>query len=536
MRSPVSRIAATIIFVIALGGVALWFHGSGATYALADFIQPIIDAKSATCKTTVEIQGMPSQTGEMMVSGPGRFRQTMPGNGVMIWDLDKEKELSLDTVRKQAVLLDIANMPKEKKEEQNMFARLQSELRETKEKPGVKREPLGEKEIGGHRAIGYRITDRLQVIELWGDPKTGLPIRAEWKAAMFPNMKMILSDFAFNVKLDESLFSVVPPPGYTTETMHVNAAPGTEKELIATFRQYSELTGGALPESLDMPGTVYGQAFKNLIGKITAENMKKGPKEPTPQQKREIMDATATFAHGVTFVLSLPADTDAHYAGKGVSKGTPDRPIFWYKPTGAKKYRVIYADLSVREADTAPNVPNAKPVAGQPGYTTPKPNPNPATSPEDFNIALRASAQSNKGMFPDKLGRNEIMMGIGAEMDKAMDEIAAKYGGKKALREKYGRTIPPAIMTELSKAGMPFMDRAMRGMAFYEALTAENHAHYAGKGVKLDTPDRPIFWYKPAGAEKYRVIYAKLSVRDVAVAPNLPDAQPVPAAGDSTKK
>ena len=62
------------------------------------------------------------------------------------------------------------------------------------------------------------------------------------------------------------------------------------------------------------------------------------------------------------------------------------------------------------------------------------------------------------------------------------------------------------------------MDRAMRGVAFYEALTAENHAHYAGKGVKLDTPNRPIFWYKPSGAEKYRVIYADLAVRDVAIA------------------
>lgn len=139
-------------------------------------------------------------------------------------------------------------------------------------------------------------------------------------------------------------------------------------------------------------------------------------------------------------------------------------------------------------------------------------------------------------MFPDKLGRNEIMMGIGAEMDKAMDAIAAKYGGKKSLREKYGRTIPPAIMTEFSKASEPFMDRAMRGVAFYEALTAENHAHYAGKGVKLGTPDRPIFWYKPTGAEKYRVIYADLAVRDITVAPNLPNAQPVPAAAGSTKK
>ncbi len=40
-------------------------------------------------------------------------------------------------------------------------------------------------------------------------------------------------------------------------------------------------------------------------------------------------------------------------------------------------------------------------------------------------------------------------------------------------------------------------------------------SHYAGKDVKLDTPDRPIFWYKPTGADKYRVIHADLSVKDM---------------------
>ena len=34
----------------------------------------------------------------------------------------------------------------------------------------------------------------------------------------------------------------------------------------------------------------------------------------------------------------------------------------WYRPKDAKKYRLIYADLSVREADAAPTVPNAQPL------------------------------------------------------------------------------------------------------------------------------------------------------------------------------
>ena len=49
------------------------------------------------------------------------------------------------------------------------------------------------------------------------------------------------------------------------------------------------------------------------------------------------------------FFASLKPENDRHYAGGGVKIGTPDRPILWYKPTGAEKYRVIYADLSVKE-------------------------------------------------------------------------------------------------------------------------------------------------------------------------------------------
>ena len=52
---------------------------------------------------------------------------------------------------------------------------------------------------------------------------------------------------------------------------------------------------------------------------------------------------------GILFYMSLKPENDAHYAGGGVKLGTPNRPIFWYKPTGAKQFRVIYADLHVKE-------------------------------------------------------------------------------------------------------------------------------------------------------------------------------------------
>ena len=52
MRSPVSRISAAAILVLAIGGIAVWFHGGGTTPAFADFIEPILSAKTVTFKTT----------------------------------------------------------------------------------------------------------------------------------------------------------------------------------------------------------------------------------------------------------------------------------------------------------------------------------------------------------------------------------------------------------------------------------------------------------------------------------------------------
>jgi hypothetical protein len=42
-----------------------------------------------------------------------------------------------------------------------------------------------------------------------------------------------------------------------------------------------------------------------------------------------------------------------HYNGAGVKLDTPGRPIFWYSPARNGRYRVIYADLSIKEVGEA---------------------------------------------------------------------------------------------------------------------------------------------------------------------------------------
>ena len=57
MRSPVSRVTAAAILVLAIGGVALWFHAGGAVPAFADFLKPILEARTVKYKCTTERAG-----------------------------------------------------------------------------------------------------------------------------------------------------------------------------------------------------------------------------------------------------------------------------------------------------------------------------------------------------------------------------------------------------------------------------------------------------------------------------------------------
>jgi hypothetical protein len=86
---------------------------------------------------------------------------------------------------------------------------------------------------------------------------------------------------------------------------------------------------------------------------FTSDRMQK------PGGKQELAETQAKLQPGLIFRVQLPPEADAHYAGKGVSLGAADTPIFWYRPKDSETYRVIYADLSVREADAPPNAPNA---------------------------------------------------------------------------------------------------------------------------------------------------------------------------------
>jgi outer membrane lipoprotein-sorting protein len=360
MRSTASRISAAAILALAIGGIAVWFHGGGTTPAFANFIEPILVAKTVTFKTTFEGEGQKITGKVMATASPQRMRLEQE-KMVTITD-DMGNNLTLLPTEKVAIVTTLANVPKEKRPK-TIFFELQSQLADARDQPDWIRQSLGEKVIDGRSLVGYRLTGHGMICDVWGDSKTGMPVRIEKSAPSNPNMKpMICSDFVFDADLKESLFSLEPPAGYKVQKQTVDVSPAEEKDLVETLRRYAQLRGGALPDQLDV------MAFTKLFQEDWAKSHPIKDRPPNDEERQEQLNGILKFVRGLSFAFEqLPREADAHYAGKGVKVGAADTPVFWYRAGDAKKYRIIDADLSAREADAAPSVPNAQPVVSASG-------------------------------------------------------------------------------------------------------------------------------------------------------------------------
>ncbi len=208
---------------------------------------------------------------------------------------------------------------------------------------------LGEKEIDGHKALGYRCESLFGSATLWGDPATGLPLEMESVFSGEPRVAVTMSDFKLDMQLDEALFDTTPPEGYKVQSFDVDASPYKEEDVVKFLRLAAEWTDGAFPDQLNMAA----------IQKLIMGHAIEGGKDKLEERMGALMQSSNALGRGAAFVAQLPTSANAHYAGKGAKLDEPDRPVFWYKPAGEQKYHVIYADLSVQEQATPPEVPGA---------------------------------------------------------------------------------------------------------------------------------------------------------------------------------
>lgn len=346
MKSGVTKLAVAALIVLAAALALYTFTGPGATNVYAQVVDRLHNAHTLTYsivnKTGVE--SMPTVRTQIAFKEPGHLRTSTADGFVTIVHASggEVKGLNLIPLQSKYNTFEFSNAPD--KHDAGPYVSLEK-LRAL---PNQADEALGQKPIDGRILEGYRVRETDTTTTVWVDPKTGEPARVEMEFPAAPGMNMILSDFRFDVQLDDSLFSLEPPAGY--EPMGVglqaNVDEVAERDLIEFLRLWSNWT-----VDHTFPPTISGTEIMTITFQMAREGKFVGPVAPGYETNQQ-----QVMYDGMLFIGKLPRGT-WRYAGQNVPFGDPQTPILWYRPEGSSTYRVIYADLHV--ADVAPeDLPN----------------------------------------------------------------------------------------------------------------------------------------------------------------------------------
>jgi hypothetical protein len=251
---------------------------------------------------------------------------------ILIIDLNSAKMLTLDPESRTAVYIDIQGPLQEGTK--NFLEFVRKVVTDLKDMPAEK---LGQRDIDGRKAIGFLARDPNVKLTIWADAQTALPIRIE---LLFGQTLYILKNIEFDVPVDESLVSMEPPVGYTLSAKQFDMTQFTEQDFITVLRLWAEhILGGSFPQSLSVG---------DLMSQTPVIGEKIGQLNISDEAKTQL---GMTMGRGFVFFQQLePNGATWHYAGSGVKLGDAGKAIFWYQPKGSQTYRVIYGDLSVKDA------------------------------------------------------------------------------------------------------------------------------------------------------------------------------------------
>jgi hypothetical protein len=337
MKSKIVKLAAAAVIIIA-AFIALYPFTSG-TPTFAQVIQPILNAQTAVFDIIIGDEAASGPVIHDMVMG-SKIRRTLSNmpDVVSIIDLETGKILSLDSKKKEATYIDLKGLPSIP----NYMEKLRNLIAKLQQVPEFKVEELGQQDIAGQRLIGFRAKHPKIEITIWADPVTALPVRIE---QMEGQMKVICKNMQFDVPMEESLFSMDIPEGYTLQQTELDLLGSTEQDFIEGLRIQAEVLGdGQFPDSV---------AVEDFIKQAPEIDKKM---EKLGLSKEEQNELGIKLSKHLLFIRFFKGEGQWHYAGKGVKLGDANTAIFWYQPKDSETYRVIYGDLSVK--DVAPeNLP-----------------------------------------------------------------------------------------------------------------------------------------------------------------------------------
>jgi hypothetical protein len=376
--SGLSRLALGAAVLLAVGAGIFWYAVDGNHgIALAAALEKARNAESATWKTEIYSHKFNKDetyrwrsTGLEICSfkAPGRYRIVGYGDDGQPWRVVTDDQvrgirLELRLASKTATLKHYGAMPESRLKQANVCGRLGLLQKELTWDPKPK--PLGKREMDGHHVVGFRVVlfpdDKA---DIWIDAKTGTIVRYYSPSADLydsendPAAKnkpldsyygeaikgSVKKDIVWDAPMDDELFSVTPPPGYQVTV--IKRREVTEKDFLHWLGIVARYNKHTFPDEPTLPADI-----DEVVALEAKPAEQRTPEETKILRSLGCIPGREETEHGrplSRFILFTAVDT-WHYQGQGVILGDADAVICWYRPKGAKDFRVVYGDLSVRD-------------------------------------------------------------------------------------------------------------------------------------------------------------------------------------------
>jgi outer membrane lipoprotein-sorting protein len=157
----------------------------------------------------------------------------------------------------------------------------------------------------------------------------------------------IQHDIIYDADLDESIFSLEPPEGYTVKTVETKRRiQVTEKEMIEYLGIMADYNNKTFPDQLSP--YIFTTDRTNKIWE-KAEGERTAAEQKFIETESYYMGIGLTVKPTYLFVKDHTVKDSFRYIGKGAKLGDKERIVCWYKLKGSNTYRAVYGDLSVRD-------------------------------------------------------------------------------------------------------------------------------------------------------------------------------------------
>lgn len=370
MRPRFVLTAAATIILIAVTIYSISIRTS--TPAFARVLEEIRQAEDVSYTQIIEVEGMDPIVSNVYVNGEGVIRSEMSTGTVLISDFTKGIQLTLHPEAKKANILHRHGGTGEK----GLFnyfdwmVKLHKELLDDR----------GTENLNDNNTnLFVHDSNPHSIYRIWTDEELGLPVKIVHVSTPHPDTTIISpmlflekssfgieseesmgtgfnsntgislkttttkNDFNWNSGLDESLFNVKPPEGYTVEEDSLDTSVNIRTDVIDALSQWTIISGGSFPD--DINDLANQKIAEPLL--VEAYNSNGDPEEDF----NAAMTALNVLVKGCFYAQQMKVVGSWHYSGKGIMLGDKDAPVCWWKEKGSDNFKIIYGDLRIENIE-----------------------------------------------------------------------------------------------------------------------------------------------------------------------------------------